>query len=105
MLGCQEWFMTPRHIWVQIPPYLLRQTSWQCWIWFIHSNGPCPHLRGFRINVQHLLKQDAILQLRATDARKDATVLHGPTSLRQQLYMVMGLLLGIPRFSNEKNLV
>lgn len=24
---------------------------------------PTPHLRGFRINVQHLLKQDAILQL------------------------------------------
>ena len=29
---------------------------------------PSPHLRGFRINVQHLLKQDAILQLQATVA-------------------------------------
>ena len=62
-----EWFMAP-HIWVRIQPCFWHQTGTDMFhLQWSHPHLsisiPTPHLRGFRINVQHLLKQDAILQL------------------------------------------
>ena len=66
-----EWFMAPTSGYGFNPAFGIKLAGTDIFhLQWSHDPSPIPspHLRGFRINVQHLLKQDAILQLQATVA-------------------------------------